>query len=291
MHARGHVLAHVLCWGRRVCDQNPKIRGPFRRSPPRLQFVSRERLVTAREALWPIVMVPVSPKLGPAKTPPPRSRTVPRGTPTTAAASRKRPPCQDLQKSSRQTFPEDAPEAGCKRNRCAPPELEVVGTPVTLCHELRGAKTLQVHELQLPLAVLERVCLRLPDASRRGNLVGAFLPSNLGLPSCVEYTDTLQLLHDRVAEHTPSPMPLRLVLRNADGETAACQLPPTAVLPAAPPLAASTSRAPISRAPISLAACASRPPACGSGLLGEAMSLSRRPKSCDPRRAAPVQVH
>ena len=258
-------------------------------SPP-LDDVTRESSIdtVARKTstiLRPIAMLPVSPKLGHAKTPTTPSRTVPRGTPTTAAASRKRPPCQDLQKSVRQTFPEEAPKEGCKRQRCAPPEL-VVGTPVTLCHELRGAKTLQIHELQLPLAVLQCVCVRIPDASRRGNLVGAFLPSNLGLPSCAEYTDTLQLLHDRVAEHTPSAMPLRLVLRNADGETAACQLPPTAVLPAAPPLAASTSRA-----PISLAACASRPSACGSGLLGEAMSLSRRPKSCDPRRAAPIQVH
>ena len=238
--------------------------------------IGGEREATKSE---PIIMLP-------AKTPPPRSRTVPRGTPTTAAASRKRPPCQDLQKSVRQTFPEEAPEEGCKRQRCAPPELKVVGTPVTLCHELRGAKTLQVHELQLPLAVLQRVCVRIPDASRRGNLVGAFLPSNLGPPSCAEHTDTLQLLHDRVAEHTPSSMPLRLVLRNAAGETATCHLPKEAVLPAAPPLAASTSRA-----PISLAACASRPSACGSGLLGEAMSLSRRSKSCDPRRAALIQVH
>ena len=153
------------------------------------------------------------------------------------------------------------------RRRCAPPELKVAG-PVALCHELRGAKTLQVDELQLPLAVLQRVCLRLPDASRRGNLVGAFLSSNLGLSPGGEWTDALRLLHDRVAEHTPSPMPLRLVLRNAGGETAACQLPPKAVLPVA----------------------ASRPSACGSGLLAEAISLSR-PRSCDPRRAAPIHVH
>lgn len=170
------------------------------------------------------------------------------------------------------------------RRRCAPPELKVAG-PVALCHELRGAKTLQVDELQLPLAVLQRVCLRLPDASRRGNLVGAFLSSNLGLSPGGEWTDALRLLHDRVAEHTPSPMPLRLVLRNAGGETAACQLPPKAVLPVARPLAASAPRA-----PISLAACASRPSACGSGLLAEAISLSR-PRSCDPRRAAPIHVH
>ena len=154
--------------------------------------------------------------------------------------------------------------------------------PVTLCHELRGAKTLQIHELPLPLVVLERVCIRIPDAYRRDNLIGAFLPSNLQLPSCAGYTDTLKLVHDRLAEHMPSPMPLRLVLRNADGDTAACQLPPSAVLPSA-------SRAPISRAPMSLAARASRPSACVSGLLGEAMALSRRPKSCD--RTAPLQVH
>jgi len=157
--------------------------------------------------------------------------------------------------------------------------------PVTLCHELRGAKTLQIHELPLPLVVLERVCIRIPDAYRRDNLVGAFLPSNLQLPSCAGYTDTLKLVHDRVAEHMPSSMPLRLVLRNADGDTAACQLPASAALPAA----ASASRAPISRAPMSLAARASRPSACVSGLLGEAMALSRRPKSCD--RTAPLQVH
>lgn len=232
-------------------------------------------------------MLPVS---GPAKTPPPRSRTVPRGTPPTAAASRKRPSCQDLQKGVRQTFPEEACDEGPKR-RCAPPEFEVVGMPVALCHELRGAKTLQIHELPLPLLVLERVCIRIPDAYRRDNLVGAFLPSNLQLPSCAEYTDTLKLVHARVAEHIPSSMPLRLVLRNADGDTAACQLPPSAVLPAAPPPAASASRAPISRAPMSLAARASRPSACVSGLLGEAMALSRGPKSCDPRRTAPLQVH
>ena len=230
-------------------------------------------------------MPPDSPR-GPIKTPPPRSRTAPRSTPTTAAASRKRPPCQDLQKSVRQTFLEEVHEEGCKRQRCAPPEFEAVGRPVLLCHELRGAKTLQVHELQLPLAVLERVCRRLPEASRRGNLVGAFLPSNLGLSSCVQWTNILQLLHDRVAEHTPSSMPLRLVLRNCDGETAVCRLPPKAVLPAAPPLTAATSRA-----PISLAACASRPSACGSGLLAEAMSLSSKPRSCNPRQAAPIQVH
>ena len=221
-------------------------------------------------------MLPLS---GPAKTPPPRSRTVPRGTPPTAAASRKRPSCAS---------PEEACEEGTKR-RCSPPEFEVVGMPVTLCHELRGAKTLQIHELPLPLVVLERVCIRIPDAYRRDNLVGAFLPSNLQLPSCAGYADTLKLVHDRVAEHMPSSMPLRLVLRNADGDTAACQLPPSAVLPAAPPPAASASRAPISRAPMSLAARASRPSACVSGLLGEAMALSRRPKSCD--RTAPLQVH
>ena len=159
---------------------------------------------------------------------------------------------------------------------------------MTLCHELRGAKTLQIHELPLPLVVLERVCIRIPDAYRRENLVGAFLPSNLQLPSCAENTDTLKLVHDRVAEHIPSSMPLRLVLRNADGDTAACQLPPST---AAPPPAASASRTPISRAPMSLAARASKPSACVSGLLGEAMALSRRPKSCDPRRTAPLQVH
>mmetsp|Transcript_6385 Transcript_6385/g.12773 ORF Transcript_6385/g.12773 Transcript_6385/m.12773 type:complete len:247 (-) Transcript_6385:15-755(-) len=232
------------------------------------------------------------------RTPPPASRTAARGTPetsarvppTTAAACRKRPPT-DLQKRSvRKTLTGEAQEEeGGALRPSTPPELEQptrVESPVTLCHQLRGTKTLQIHELQLPLTVLQRVCMRLPEDHRRGNLVGAFLPSNLGLSTRAEWIDALRLLHERVAEHTEHttrPMLLRLVLRNKEGETAACQITPKAMLLAARPLAASTSRG-----SVSLAACASKPPARGGALLAEAISLSSTPRSRDPGRAAIV---
>ena len=142
---------------------------------------------------------------GAARTPPPASRTAARGTPTTAAACRKRPPPQDLRKRSvRKTLTGE--EEGGARRPSTPPELEQtwVERPVTLCHELRGTKTLQVDELQLPLTVLQRVCMRMPEDHRRGNLVGAFLPSNLGLNTRAEWIDALRLLHERTGSCSTS---------------------------------------------------------------------------------------
>ena len=54
--------------------------------------------------------------------------------------------------------------------------------------------------LRLPLSVLQKVCLRMPHEMTRGNVVGAFLPSSLGVSTRVARPSDLRLLHERVAE-------------------------------------------------------------------------------------------
>jgi len=137
------------------------------------------------------------------------------------------------------------------------------------CHEHRGRKFLEV-ACTLPLEALERICQCLPEASASNNLAGAFISSNLGIR--VKQRDQLQLLFKLVDVHHPSPIPMVVQLHNADGQSACCELePPTVATSRAPPV-------PIARrAPIMCA------PKVNDSLLAEAIGLSSRASTCDPR--------
>lgn len=236
----------------------------------------------------------------PVRTPPPPDRRA-RGTPKTAVASRKRPAdaARPEPKAARQrlhakedsAFEEVLPRGRSARRLHSEEKVDATGTepaaPAPSAHAGPAALCLVVDALRLPLSVLQKVCLRMPHEMTRGNVVGAFLPSSLGVSTRVARPSDLRLLHERVAEHLPSQTPLRVTLRNAEGDCASCELPPSAAPP--PPPAQPASAAP--RAPISLVARAAMsmapPPACGgSALLAQAVSLSSRPRACDPRPAA-----
>lgn len=140
------------------------------------------------------------------------------------------------------------------------------------CHERRGRKFLEV-ECTLPLEALQKICQCLPEASASNNLASAFITSNLGIR--VKQRDQLQLLFKLVDSHHPSSIPTVVQLRNADGQSACCELEPSNVTTVRAPPAPVARRAPIM--------CAAKVPAAGNSLLAEAMGLSSRASSCDPR--------
>ena len=63
---------------------------------------------------------------------------------------------------------------------CDAASVQPCNAPVLVEHALRHGKRLDI-TCQLPLETMERMCLRLPADAGRGNLAGAFIPSNLGV--------------------------------------------------------------------------------------------------------------
>ena len=207
-----------------------------------------------------------------ASPPPGGSRTVQRATPSTNNGTRRKvihdpAECASKKKMRLDTSAPEQPNVA---------SLALPGLPkrpaVSLqCHELRGRKFLEV-ACTLPLEALEKICQCLPGASASNNLASAFISSNLGIR--IKQRDQLQQLFKLVDVHHPSPIPMVVQLRNAERQSACCELEPGNVATARAPPAPVSRRAPM--------LCAAAVPA-GNSLLAEAMGLSSRASSCDPR--------